>query len=65
MADTDVLRTKEAAAYLRISNHTLHKLVRDGIIPAARIGTNWRFNRADLENHVRATASQPFDTHKG
>jgi len=65
MANSSVLRTKEAAAYLRITTHTLHRLVRDGQIPAARIGTNWRFSRANLENHVRATASQQIDKRKG
>jgi len=50
MADTHLLRAKEAAAYLQITTNTLYRRAGDGVIPAARIGTLWRFRRADLEN---------------
>ena len=65
MADTDLLRSKEAAAYLRMNTYILYKLAREGIIPGARIGTRWRFHRADLENYACTMASQPFSKQKG
>jgi excisionase family DNA binding protein len=65
MADTDVLTSKEAAAFLRITTRTLYRLAKAGIIPSARIGTIWRFNRTDLENYVRAMGSQQIDKHNG
>lgn len=64
MADTDRLRSKEAAAFLRMDIYTLHKLAKEGIIPVARIGTLWRFNPADLENYARTMASQTFGRQK-
>jgi PTS system nitrogen regulatory IIA component len=64
MADTDVLRAREAAAFLSIGTRTLYRLVNDGIIPASRIGTIWRFNRTDLENYAHTLASQQFETRK-
>ena len=65
MADTDILTSKEAAAFLRITTRTLYRLARAGIIPSARIGAIWRFSHAELENYVRAMGSQQFDKHKG
>jgi excisionase family DNA binding protein len=50
MADTYLLRAKEAAAYLEIGTNTLYRLASDGTIPAARIGALWRLRCANLEN---------------
>jgi len=50
---------------MRISTRTLFRLVSDGFIPASRIGTIWRFNRADLENYVGAMESLQIEKQKG
>jgi len=65
MANTDVLTTKEAALLLKITTITLYRLARERIIPSMRIGTMWRFSRADLENYVRATGSQKLEKQNG
>ena len=65
MADTELLRSKEAAAFLRMNTYTLYKLAKEGIIPGAKIGTSWRFNRFDLENYVRAVALRQIDKEIG
>ena len=40
-------------------------LAKEGIIPGAKIGTSWRFNRFDLENYVRAVALRQIDKEIG
>jgi len=40
----------ETAASLHITKATLYKLVKDGRVPAQKIGGKWRFSRADIED---------------
>ena len=40
---------KELALALKISRDTVYKLAREGKIPAERIGSNLRFNVADVK----------------
>ena len=61
MACANILTAKEAAAYLRIKKHTLYSLIREGIIPAARIGHRWRFTRHELDEYTGATPSPTFE----
>jgi excisionase family DNA binding protein len=46
----DILTPAEAAAYLRVSEDSLLKLANDGMIPAQRIGREWRFLRRALSD---------------
>lgn len=46
----DVLKTSEAADYLRISTDKLKRLARAGLLPAAKIGRGWRFRKVDLDD---------------
>ena len=39
----DVLTTKELSVYLKIPKSTLYKLVREGKVPARKVGRRWRF----------------------
>jgi excisionase family DNA binding protein len=45
----DVMDTREAAAYLRLSVETIKRKARAGAIPSAKVGRGWRFRRADLD----------------
>lgn len=50
------MTTREAAAYLRISEDYLCRLAGAGSIPAIKVGRAWRFIKADLSTtHVPAT----------
>lgn len=49
----DLLTLKEAAAYMRISTRTLHRIVKAGYLkPSARVGRLPRFRRADLDAYL-------------
>jgi excisionase family DNA binding protein len=45
-----VLTIEELAAYLKIPKSTLYKLVREGKIPAQKIGRHWRFRKAAIDH---------------
>ena len=44
----DILTPKEAADYLRLTKSALLEKTRQGLIPAAKIGREWRFSRRQL-----------------
>lgn len=44
----DVLELEGAAEYLKLSPQTVLKLAKEGAIPAARLGRQWRFSRRKL-----------------
>jgi excisionase family DNA binding protein len=46
------LTTEDLLSYLRITPRTMYRLIRNGEIPAIRIGRQWRFRRADLDAWV-------------
>ncbi|MCX5750821.1 MAG: helix-turn-helix domain-containing protein [Candidatus Saganbacteria bacterium] len=43
------MTTKEAADYFRVHWMTISKWCKDGVIPAAKIGKNWRIKKEDLD----------------
>jgi excisionase family DNA binding protein len=49
-----VLDSDEAAAYLRITSHTLRRLARHARIPCFKVGGQWRFRQADLDHWAGA-----------
>jgi len=44
-----VLTVRELAGYLRVHQTTVYRLLREGKLPAFRIGSNWRFTREEIE----------------
>ena len=45
----EILTAQEAAAYLRTSVYTLKARARAGKVPAMKLGREWRFNKAALD----------------
>ncbi len=54
---SELLTVKEVADYLRVSRVTAWRWCQQGIIPAFRIGRNWRIRREDLLDLERTFAS--------
>ena len=44
----EILTVREVADYLRVSRVTIWRWCQEGILPASRIGRNWRIRRDDL-----------------
>jgi excisionase family DNA binding protein len=47
--DHEIMTVKEVCGILRVNRSTLYKLVKQGKIPAFRIGTDWRFRKEGIE----------------
>jgi len=45
----EVLTTKEASKYLKITPRTLYRHIREHNIPAFKLGREWRFVRSELD----------------
>jgi len=57
---TAFLTTEEVLDCLKVNPRTIYRLIKTGELPAVRIGRQWRFRRADLDewiNRQRTTAS--------
>ena len=56
----DVLTLQEAADYLRVSEELIGRLAEDAVIPARRVGSEWRFLKYGLNEWLqgRDQASQ-------
>ncbi len=53
-AMAEVLTLAEAAAYLRVSEEELLRLVAPGGLPGRKIGAEWRFSKAALQAWLAA-----------
>ena len=49
MLNTQVLTTKEAAEYLKINDQVLEKYLREGKVPAKKVGRQWRISKLALD----------------
>jgi excisionase family DNA binding protein len=58
MSADDVMTVDEVAAFLRCHRTTIYRLLKRKQIPAFRIGSDWRFMKAEIVGLVeRLTAS--------
>ncbi len=51
------LTIDELAEYLKLSQTKLYRMAQDGEIPASKIGSQWRFNRKEIDDW--ATSQRP------
>jgi excisionase family DNA binding protein len=56
------LTAKEAAEYLKLAERTLVRLAHEGKIPGVKIGGQWRFRRALLDEYLDTLASESVST---
>lgn len=57
----EFLTVAEAAALLRIGERTAYKLVRDGRIPAAKVGNQWRIEKGVFETWLAQGGERSTD----
>jgi excisionase family DNA binding protein len=51
-APPEVMTTTELAEYLQIHPSTLYRMLRKGQIPGFKIGSDYRFNRNEIEQWI-------------
>jgi len=49
-SEYEFLTTDDVLGYLRINARTVYRLIKNGEIPAVRIGRQWRIRRCDLDS---------------
>jgi len=61
--EKSVMTLAEVAEYLRISESTVYKLAREGVIPAQKLGKQWRFHKLAvtdwLKGHNTSDSKKP------
>ena len=53
------LTVNELSQYLKLDRMTIYKMLKEGKIPAARIGHQWRFFREDIDAWIRSKSVGP------
>ncbi len=52
-SNDEMLTLKETRDILKVSRNTMYMLVREGIIPARKVGSEWRISRSVLQDWMR------------
>jgi excisionase family DNA binding protein len=47
--ESSVMTVAELSTYLRIHRSTIYRLLKQGRLPAFRIGSDWRFNKEAID----------------
>lgn len=53
-----VITVRGLADYLRVHPSTVYRLVKQGLLPGFKVGSDWRFNREDIRRWRLAQTSQ-------
>jgi excisionase family DNA binding protein len=51
--DNKLMDVDEASQYVGLSQFTVRRLARQGVLPAAKIGRAYRFKREDIDSYIR------------
>lgn len=54
----DIMTIEQLAAYLKISQSTLYKLVQDGKLPGQKVGKCWRFHKEAIDRWLGERAEK-------
>ncbi len=55
----EVMTPEQAAAYLQLNRETLYRFIREGRIPASKIGRHWRLLKSDLNRFLEENRYSP------
>jgi excisionase family DNA binding protein len=58
-ASPRLMTLRQAAAFIGVHPNSLRTYVRTGLVPATKIGRDWRFIEADLVDWIRARYPEP------
>jgi excisionase family DNA binding protein len=53
-----LMTVEETAGYLRVGKKTVYRLLKQGKIPATRVGQQWRFNKASIDEWLHQTPAE-------
>jgi excisionase family DNA binding protein len=55
----------EVAAILKVTERTIYRLAGAKQIPAVKVGSSWRFSKADIDRWIREESAQPAEPRNG
>lgn len=58
-----IMTAKELATYLGVHQSTVYRLVKMNLIPCAKIGSDWRFDVAEVDEWLKKGGSKGESTH--
>lgn len=53
-SNDEILTIKELVAYLKLVEKTNYRYVSEGKIPGFKVGSNWRFSKAEIETWTKS-----------
>ena len=53
-----ILTTKELAEYLKLTQVTIYKYVCEGKIPGHKVGSRWRYDKAQIDEFLKRDAER-------
>lgn len=59
--DDKILTLEEVGKYLKIRKRTLYKWVKEGTIPACKLGGAWRFRKKEIDEWIDKNRNIKFD----
>ena len=57
--DREILTVEQAAAFLQVHRMTIYRYIREGLLPAVRLGKMYRLFSRDVEAFLRQMRHQP------
>ncbi len=54
----ELITVEEAADYLRITKRTIYRLLKRGNIPSTKVGRQWRFDKASIDEWLQRNSAQ-------
>ena len=56
--DSELLTVAQTARYLQFSEKTIRRLIKDGRLPASKIGNRtWRIRTSDIDEYIQANSN--------
>ena len=53
---TELMTVQEVADYLQVTKKTIYRLLRRGSIPAVKVGSSWRFEKASIDKWLHRSS---------
>lgn len=50
---TQLMTVREVADYLRVSEKTIYRLLKQGHIPGTKVGNQWRFDKTAIDKWLQ------------
>lgn len=58
MLDNQIFTTKEAAKYLKVNPQVMERYLREGVVPARKLGRQWRISKLALDLWLSPSLAQ-------